>query len=410
VIAELASRRVPTPEVRMTITARDPSIGFVSTYPPTVCGLASFTAALLNAVAEDRGTRSGLGVVDLSDGTAIVPNRDVAFHHRTGNTSSLARAIQVLNTYDTVSIQHEFGIYGGRDGVEVIDLIGGLDVPVAVTLHTVLDRPSPRQRAIVKRLADLADRMVVMSETASRRLIRGHGIDPDLIDIIPHGVDEIFAGPSLVSGDRPLVLTWGLIGPGKGLEWAIESFAGLTDLDPRPRYLIAGATHPHVLEAAGDTYRESLVALVRRYGLEDVVEFDDRYLDRASLARMVRSADVVVLPYESLEQVTSGVLVEAIAAAKPVVATRFPHAVELLDGGAGVTVPHGDPASLSRALRRVLTDRRAMESMGREAKRLADGWYWPTIGRRHGMVMSELAAAVSPVGTLPAAGVLRVAG
>ena len=394
----------------MTLIARDPSIGFVSTYPPTVCGLASFTASLLNAVAGDRGTRSGLGVVDLNDGAPVAPNMDVAFHHRTGNSPSLARAIEVLNTFDTVSIQHEFGIYGGADGVEVLDLVAGLRVPVAVTLHTVLDRPSERQRAIVKRLADYASRMIVMSETASRRLIDGHQIDPDLIDVIPHGVDEIFAGPSLVTGDRPLVLTWGLIGPGKGLEWAIEAMAGLSDLHPRPPYLIAGATHPHVLQAGRDTYRESLVDLVRHYGLEDTVEFDDRYLTRDSLAKMVRSADVVVLPYESLEQVTSGVLVEAIAAAKPVVATRFPHAVELLEGGAGVTVSHGDPAALSRALRRVLTDPRSMASMGREAQRLADGWYWPTIGRRYGLLMSDLAAAGQHAGSLAASGVLRAAG
>lgn len=395
----------------MAIGARNAStIGFVSTYPPTVCGLASYTASLLNAVAGDRRSRFGLGVVSLSKDPAGPRTPDVVFRHRVGDTGSLDTAIRALNSFDSVSIQHEFGIFGGPDGEEVIDLVSALAVPVAVTLHTVLDHPSRRQRAIVDHLAEHADQLVVMSRTASQRLVQRHGVDPRRIEVIPHGADALFAGPSLVAGDRPLVLTWGLIGPGKGLEWVIEAFAGLVDLEPRPRYLIAGATHPHVREAAGEAYRESLQALVRDFGLEDLVEFDDRYLDRESLARLVRSADLVVLPYASLEQVTSGVLVEAIAASKPVIATRFPHAVELLSEGAGITVPHGDPAALGAALRRVLTDRPLISRMARRARQLADGWYWPTIGRRFGTMMSEVADSSRVAGWAPAPEVRRVAG
>jgi glycosyltransferase involved in cell wall biosynthesis len=206
------------------------------------------------------------------------------------------------------------------------------------------------------------------------------------------------------------VLTWGLIGPGKGLESAIEAFADLVDLDPRPRYLIAGATHPRVREAAGESYRESLVSLVRRLELQDLIEFDDRYLDRQSLARMVRSADLVVLPYESSEQVTSGVLVEAIAASKPVLATRFPHAVELLSEGAGIIVPHGDIGALSAALRRLLIDRRMTSRMAMEAQRLASGWDWPAIGQRFGTMMSTMALAGRLAGTDTTPEPRRVAG
>lgn len=394
----------------MGIGQHDASIAFVSTYPPTVCGLASFTASMVDAVARDRHSRVGLGVVDVADESTGATTADVVFHHRVGDASSLGMAIRVLNSYDTVSIQHEFGIFGGTDGDEVIDLISDLTVPTAVTFHTVLDHPTKHQRLIISRLAERANRIVVMSETASRRLILRHGVDPERIDVIPHGADPLFAGPSLVTGDRPLVLTWGLIGPGKGLEIVIEAFASLIDLDPRPRYLIAGATHPNVLASSGESYRNGLASLVRRHGVEELVEFDDRYLDRESLARTVRSADLVVLPYASVEQVTSGVLVEAIAAAKPVIATRFPHAVELLSGGAGMTVAHGDPPSLSMALRRLLTDRRLMSRMAREAQQLADGWYWPTIGRRFGTMMSEMAAANKIVAPQTALEITRVAG
>jgi glycosyltransferase involved in cell wall biosynthesis len=400
----------PIQEEAMETGPRDTSIGFVSTYPPTVCGLASYTASLLDAVATDRGSRAGLGVVDLVNGSIRAPMPDVAFGHRVGNAASLEKATQILNSYDAVSIQHEFGIFGGPDGEEVVDLVSGLKVPSAVTFHTVLDHPTRHQRMIVDRLAELADRLVVMSRTAEARLILRHGIDAKRIDVIPHGVDTRFAGPSLVTGDRPLVLTWGLIGPGKGLESVVEAFAGLVGLDPRPRYMIAGATHPNVRAESGESYREGLVALVHQFGVEDLVEFDDRYLERETLARLVRSADVVVLPYASVEQVTSGVLVEAIAASKPVIATEFPHAVELLSGGAGITVPHGDVGALSAALRRLLTDRRLSSQMARGAQAIADGWYWPTIGRRFGTLMSGLAADQHVLHPHRTSEVARVAG
>ena len=394
----------------MEIGPRDASICFVSTYPPTVCGLASYTASLSNAVAGARGSRAGLGVVDLVKGPARASGPDVTFSHRAGNAASLRKATRVLNSYDTVSIQHEFGIFGGSDGDEVLDLVSGLNVPSAVTFHTVLDSPTPHQRMIIDSLSEMADRLVVMSRTAAERLTLRYGVDAERIDVIPHGVDTRFAGPSLVAGDRPLVLTWGLIGPGKGLESVVEAFAGLLDLDPRPRYLIAGATHPNVRADSGEAYRDGLVSLVNRFGVEGLVEFDDRYLERATLARLVRSADLVVLPYSSVEQVTSGVLVEAIAASKPVIATQFPHAVELLSGGAGITVPHGDAGALSAALRRLLTDQRLTSHMGREARQIADGWYWPTIGRRFGSMMSGLGRTAHVDQQLPALEVARVAG
>jgi glycosyltransferase involved in cell wall biosynthesis len=378
-------------EVSIKFAAPDVSIGFVSTYPPTVCGIASYTAALLDGIASDRDSRVGLGVVDLAEFAGISTTPDVAYHHRIGDGNSLDQALRVLNGFDTVSIQHEFGIFGGPDGEEVVDLIDGLTSPVAVTFHTVLDHPSEHQRRIVDHLCAVADRLMVMSEIAADRLASRYGVDADRIETIPHGVHHRFGGPTLVEGGRPLALTWGLIGPGKGLESAITAVAGLVDLEPQPRYLIAGATHPRVREHAGESYRESLVALVRRYGLEDLVEFDDRYLDRDALARLVRRADFVVLPYESVEQLTSGVLVEAIAASKPVIATAFPHAVDLLSDGAGVVVPHNDIGALSSAMRRLATDRPLRSAMAREAQRLATGWYWPAIGRRFGAMMGRVA-------------------
>lgn len=388
----------------MTVSPREPSIGFVSTYPPTVCGLATFTASLLGAIATNRRTRDGLGVLRLIDGSQDGWGREGVAVHLRGDDRSLRAGVGVLNTFDAVSVQHEFGIFGGTDGREVLDLVGGLDVPVATTFHTMLATPTASQRSIVEGLAAASQRAVVMSETAADRLVRHYDVDPERVVVIPHGADERFGGPSLAAGDRPLVLTWGLIGPGKGLEVAIEACARIQHLTPRPRYLIAGATHPNVVRHDGEAYREGLQELVRRLDLEDVVEFDDRYLASGELAQLVRSADLVVLPYASVDQVTSGVLVEAISASKPVVATSFPHSVEVLSGGAGMLVPHGDADALGTALLSALTDRPAAARMAHAAGRIAAGWDWPTIGLRYERMFAHLAATgfdddlVLPVG------------
>jgi len=340
-----------------------PSIAFLSTYPPTSCGLATFTAALRGAVADGRGSDEGLGVVSLVDSPLGEFKAEVVHEHFNGDRASLVGAIEALNSYDAVFVQHEYGIYGGPDGSEVLDLLSGLEIPAVVTLHTVLSRPSPNQRSILEKVVALAERTIVMSDTANRRLVNGYRVDPAKVRVVPHGARVSLGGPSLANGARPVVLTWGLIGPGKGLEMAIDAFAGLRDLRPLPRYVILGKTHPKVQASQGDAYREGLVARVRALGLDAAVEFDGRYLDNDALTVAVRQSDLVVLPYESTEQVTSGVLVEALAAGKPVIATAFPHAVELLGTGAGIVVPHNDPMALTAALRTVFTHPSLMAQM-----------------------------------------------
>jgi len=387
----------------MACDTTDVSVGFVSTYPPTVCGLATFTASLRSAIASTRGSSRGLGVLRQVDDVRDVWGYDSVHVHRRGDPWSLRAGVRHLNTFDAVSLQHEFGIYGGTDGREVLDLVDRLDVPVATTFHTMLADPTTNQRDIIERLSAGSERVVVMSETASHRLVRHYQVDPGRVTVIPHGADARFAGPSLSTGGRPLVLTWGLIGPGKGLEVAIEACRAIADLVPRPRYLIAGATHPNVLRHDGETYRDGLVALVEQLGLQDVVEFDDRYLEMDDLALLVRSADLVVLPYASVDQVTSGVLVEAISASKPVIATTFPHSVEVLSSGAGMLVPHDDAPAMGAALRHALTDAGAARRMARAAGRIARGWDWSTIGRRYDGLLTDVAIG-RPTLTVPVGG------
>jgi len=371
------------------------SVGLVSTYPPTECGIASFSASLRSGMAESRQTSRGLNVLRLVDDGRDGPGREYVHEHRRGDRESLKRSIAVLNTYDTVLIQHEFGIFAGADGDEVLDLTDGVEVPIATTFHTVLDPPSAGQRFVMQTLIDESQRVIVMTETARRRLLRHHDVAPDIVEVISHGVDLRFAGPSLADADRPVVLTWGLIGPGKGLEVAIEACVGLTDLEPLPRYVIVGSTHPNIRRVNGEDYRHGLQAEVQRFGLEEIVEFDGRYLDVETLAALVRSADVVVLPYASVDQVTSGVLVEALAAGKPVIATSFPHSIEVLSSGAGSVVAHDDADELSHAIRRVLTDPDLAARMTREARHVSRHWWWPEVGRRYLGVLEGMARDVA---------------
>jgi glycosyltransferase involved in cell wall biosynthesis len=232
---------------------------------------------------------------------------------------------------------------------------------------------------VLEAVAALADQVVVMSAAASQRLCLGFDVDPRKVTTIAHGakVPRQLVPPA--RSDRPTLLTWGLLGPGKGIERVIDAMGSLHKLTLRPRYLIAGRTHPKVLASDGEAYRDARAEQARLAGLADSVAFDPSYRDVSSLTALVQSSAVVVLPYDSTDQVTSGVLVDALATGRPVVATAFPHAVELLSSGAGIVVGHDDPDALALALRRLLTEPNLAATMAAEAARLAPRMAWPVV-------------------------------
>lgn len=369
-----------------TIVDRRSRIAILSTYPPTQCGLATFSAALRAAL----GPRTD--VVRVVDQQVLRTNPDVVAHLVNGSADSAAGALTRLNDYDVVIVQHEYGIFGGPDGVEVLRLVEGLRVPTIVVLHTVLESPTTSQRDILTRLIRSADAVVTMTETAQRRLVALYGADPATLCTIPHGAINHRKSPGeRATGARPLVLTWGLLGPGKGIEWAIEALPGLRDLNPR--YLVLGTTHPRVLERHGEVYRDGLSRRARELGVTDLFELDPSYLPATELFDVVASADLVLLPYDSLEQVTSGVLIEAVAAARPVVSTAFPHAVELLTAGAGLLVPQRDPDALGAGIRRVLTEPGLSDAMTARAAEQAPALFWDAVGDRYNELAESLCAA-----------------
>jgi glycosyltransferase involved in cell wall biosynthesis len=332
-------------------------IGILSTYPPTRCGLATFTHALERALTETG--RDDVVIVRSLDGPGgyggpASPGRRMP---RTeliaGDRASMRRAVAALDACDVVIVQHEYGIYGGPDGEEVVELLAMLQTPVMAVLHTVLPSPSAHQRAVLESVCAHAASVVVMTGLARDVLTSRYRVAPGKVVVIPHGVAarQPSAAPAVRSGRRR-ILTWGLLSPGKGIEWGIRAVGRLRDLDVE--YVIAGQTHPKVRAVHGEAYREHLRQVIRELGLDSTVTLDDRYLDDRELGELIASADVVLLPYESSEQATSGVLAEAVAGRVPVVSTGFPHAVELLSGGAGIIAARADPVSMARALRALL--------------------------------------------------------
>jgi glycosyltransferase involved in cell wall biosynthesis len=369
--------------------------GFLSTYPPTRCGLASFTSAL--AAELTAGGMPG-GVVRVT--TAGEDQRagpDVVHTWPAGTAGGWRDAVAVLNAFDVVIVQHEYGIYPGPDGGDVLPLLRRLSVPSIVVLHTVLNTATPRQRSLLEAIAATAGAIVTMTDTARSRLLHGYAVDPAKVTVIPHGTAEHADVPA-AHGVRPHLLTWGLLGPGKGIEWALRALARLQDLDPAPRFTVAGQTHPKVMQRHGDVYRASLHRLGAQLGVAHAVEYQPVYHDEPALGRLIRSADVVLLPYDSTEQVTSGVLTEAVAAGIPVVATAFPHAVELLGDGRGVLVPHRNPDALAAAIRRILTGPGAGV---RPCRPRPAPLHWPAVAARYQALAHRLRAVPTAVRTLP---------
>jgi len=292
-------------------------------------------------------------------------------------------------------LQHEYGIYGGADGSEILHLMDQVRVPCVVVLHTVLTDPTPHQRQVLESVMARAGAVVTMTVTARERLARGYAADMAKVCIIAHGapaLETTMAQPAFRTGQFT-ILTWGLLGPGKGIEWGIEAMAMLRDLVPMPRYLVAGQTHPKVLLHEGEVYRERLREQVRQADLGSCVAFEGHYRNTSSLAALVRSADVVLLPYDSTEQVTSGVLIEAVAAGKPVVATQFPHAREVLAEGAGLLVPHRDPDAIAAALRSMILRGDVMRRITAAAAATAPQLLWPVIADQYRELAGRLITA-----------------
>lgn len=381
--------RLPPVAGAIYVTERRVSYGFLSSVPPTPCGIATFTAALGKTLVAMGAKVSVVRVLDEPTElhSDVLP---VVGELIESEPSSIGEAVDALNRCDVAVVQHEYGLYGGIDGSDVVRIIHGLRIPSIAILHTVLPSPTTHQIEVLNDVISGVDVVIVMSETAATTLRRVNELGATVLKIIPHGAAVKTNTRSRSRAERPRLLTWGLLGPSKGIEWAIDAMVLLRDLDPMPIYIVAGRTHPKVLARQGDGYRDSLMERVARNNLGDVVQFDNSYRDLSSLYELIQSVDVVVLPYDSHDQATSGVLVDALAAGLPVVATSFPHARELLTSGAGSVVGHEDPVALAKALRSVLTLPGLLDDMAAAARTIACGLSWSTVATEYQRVSLSL--------------------
>jgi glycosyltransferase involved in cell wall biosynthesis len=349
----------------------------VSTYPPTQCGIATFAAALSGGLYQ-YGNEVGIVRVG-ADGDA--PAEIVIAELTSQDSIEMIYAMVALNRADVVIVQHEYGIYDGSDGDSIVEVLEGIERPTIVVAHTVLEYPTAHQRSVLQATVRAADAVVVMTEAGRVRLCSNFDVDARKISVIPHGAAVSCTVQLDDTKERPKLLTWGLLGPGKGIEWAIDALAMVNDLRPTPHYIVAGKNHPKAPEYDGEVYRGMLMQRAKDRRVD--VVFDSRYRSLTSLAQLISESTMVILPYDSPDQVTSGVLVDAIAAGRPVIATEFPHAVELLSSGAGIVVPRRDPEALANAIRTVLTTRGMFSAMASEARRLAPNLSWSVIAARY---------------------------
>ncbi|MCW1913438.1 glycosyltransferase family 4 protein [Luteolibacter sp. GHJ8] len=313
---------------------------------------------------------------------------------------SYTRAAEFLhiNNVEVVSLQHEFGIYGGPAGAHLLGFLDQLKKPVVTTLHTVLKEPDPAQRHVMERLDQLSRRFIVMAERGLRLLVETYGIERDKIDLIPHGVidmpfvDSNFYKDIFNAEGKTVLLTFGLLSPNKGIESAIEALPGILVENPDVVYLVVGATHPHLIASQGEAYREGLQALARQLGVQDQVVFHDCFVSMEELKEFIGGADIYITPYRNEEQITSGTLAYTFGAGKAIISTPYWHALELLAEERGVLVPFADPGAIATAVNDLLKHPTRMTAMRKKAWKEGRKMTWPHVARRY-MESFDLARA-----------------
>ncbi len=373
-------------------------VAFLGNHPPRMCGLATFTGDLRTAVAQalPHAECFVLAMTDAGANHAYPP--DVWLDIAEGDVQSYRRAAAFLEDVnaDVLCVQHEYGIFGDADGERVLALIERATMPVVTTLHTVLDRPTPGQFSVMQGVIRHSGRLVVMTERARRILGTVHGVSPHRITVIPHGIPDVGPqGPAtghkaeFDAVGRTVLLTFGLLSPGKGIEQAIRAMPAIVASRPDALYLVLGATHPNVLRREGEAHRNALKALAQQLGVGDHVRFLDRFVDLPTLTRAIATADIYVTPYLNEAQSVSGTLAYSFGMGKAVVSTPYWHAAELLAEDRGVLVPFADPAAIAGAVIGLLDDPERLRRMRDGAFAMGNDMRWPRIGERYRAVFEQ---------------------
>lgn len=374
-------------------------IAVIGNYSPRQCGIATFTTDLSQSLARELPLEESVINVAMDD----IPEghnypSQVKFRVRQNIQSDYFWAADYLNAnqYEAAIVQHEYGIFGGEDGSHILHMIKFLKMPVITNLHTVLENPTDGQRKVMEGLAKYSDRLLVMSKKAFDILVRVYGIDREMIAFIPHGVpDANFSNPGLFNnqfgiGDKDIILTFGLLGPDKGIESMIKAMPSIIEKHPNALYLILGQTHPHIIERTGDSYRLELQQLVNKLGMGNHVVFHNQFVKLEMLVQYLQTSKIYAIPYLKKEQITSGTLAYALGVGAAVVSTPFWHAEELLADGRGKLVPFNNPMAMAEEINNLLSNDQEREMMRFKGYQYGHSMVWKEVAKMHLDLISEI--------------------
>ncbi len=375
-----------------------PKIAVIGNHLPRQCGIATFTTDLCESLAHEIGRSDHVGAIamdDTLDGYAYPPT--VKFQIQAQRQADYLRAAEFVNVsdFDALILQHEYGIFGGKSGAYIIHLLKQLRMPIIATLHTVLDEPTQEQRNILIDLANYCARLVVMSERAIDILKDVYDIPEEKVKLIPHGIPDLpFVDPSFHKDQfgverNKVMLTFGLLGPGKGIEHMIDAMPSIIKKHPDIIYIVLGATHPHIKKVSGDAYRHTLQQKVAQLGIGDHVQFHNQFVTLDMLCQYIGAADVYVTPYLSPKQITSGTLAYTMGAGKAVVSTPYWYAEELIGKDRGRLVPFADPEAIGEQVVDLLSDDHERNSLRKRAYQHCRPMVWKEVARSYLELINE---------------------
>ena len=366
-------------------------VAFVGNYLPRRCGIATFTHDIHVAVSTIRPEMDN-GVLAMTDpGSTYDYPSAVGFQVHDEVIGDYIRAAEYLNKekFDIVCLQHEYGIFGGEAGGNIIELLSRLNMPIVTTLHTVLAQPSSAQRRVMGQIIDASAKVVVMAKKGRELLRSVHRVPDYKIDVIPHGIPDFpflesrYAKAKFGFEGKTVILTFGLLSPSKGIETVIDAMPAIVASCPNAVYVVLGATHPNLVRNEGEAYRKSLMARAGDLGVQSHVVFFDEFVDQARLLDFISMCDVYVTPYLNEFQMTSGTLAYSFGLGKAVVSTPYWHAKELLADGRGILVPFNDPQSIGYEIASLLTDDVRRHAMRKRAYAASRSMTWTQTAERY---------------------------